>query len=246
MNRRTQVRDSWTSKLGVGLVLLSLLFGGVVGCAPQATQPVNLTTPPLPVEATQPVDLITPTLQVEATLPSGWETYTNDGQCGYSISHPEGMDGTSQAMHSWTLTHAITEPTGIDPNFVYVSVIPDDFQGGPGVIYNYDPAATGRLLNMQVGESGSLYDDPNLADMAAWFTYTRLPDTTLSNQTAQTYENTQPWEFPLGTKEIRYYLQANGCTYLIGGYFATVGSGQPRAISQELFDEIIATFQVNP
>ena len=67
----------------------------------------------------------------------------------------------------------------------------------------------------------------------------------LSNQTAQTYENTQPWEFPLGTKEIRYYLKANGCTYLVGGYMATVGSGQPGAIDEELFDQIIATFRLD-
>src|SRR5918996_4236660 len=228
MSIRTQVRDSWTSQLSLRLVLLSLLLAGVVGCAPRGTQPVALPTPTLP---------------VEVTLPSGWETYTNEGQCGYAISHPAGMEGTSQAMHSWTLTHIATEPSGPVPNFVYISVIPGDFQGGPGIIYNYDPAATERLLNMQVGESGSLYDDPNLANMAPWFTYIRLPDMTLSNQTAQTYENTQPWEFPLGTKEIRYYLQANGCTYLIGGYMATVGSGEPGAISQELFEEIIATFQ---
>jgi hypothetical protein len=201
----------------------------VVGCAPQATQPVDLTTPTLP---------------GEATLPSGWETYTNQGQCGYAISYPQDMDGASQDTYSWILSHTTTEPSGPAPNFVYVSVIPADFQGGQGVIYNYDPAATETLLNMQVGESGSLYDDPNLADMAPWFTYTRLPDTTLSNQTAQNYENTQPWEFPLGTKEIRYYLQANGCTYLIGGYMATVGSGEPGAINEELFDQIIDTFRL--
>jgi hypothetical protein len=232
MSIRTQVRDLSTSQLGVRLVLLSLLFGGVAGCAPQATQPVDLTTP---------------TAAVVATVPSGWETYTNDGQCGYTISHPANMemDSESDGTYSWILRHAITEPTGIDPNFVFVSVIPGDFQDGPGVIYNYDPVATENLLSMQVGESRSMYDDPNLVDMAPWFTYTRLPDTTLNNQTAQTYENTQPWEFPLGTKEIRYYLQTNGCTYLIGGYMATVGSGEPRAISQELFEEIIATFQVN-
>jgi hypothetical protein len=236
MSIRTQVRDSWigqlTDQLGVRLVLVSLLFGGV-GCAPLATQPVELATPTLP---------------VGTTLPSGWGTYTNQGQCGFAISHPGNMemDGESNGTYSWILRHTITEPTGIDPNFVYVSVIPGDFEGGSGVIYNYDAAATETLLNMQIGESRSLYDDPNLANMAPWFTYTRLPDTTLSNQTAQTYENTQPWEFPLGTKEIRYYLQVNGCTYLIGGYMATVGSGEPGAISQELFDEIIATFQVNP
>lgn len=231
MSIRTQVRDSWTNQLGARLVILSLLFGGVVGCAPQATQPVDLpAVPPAP------------------TLPSGWGTYTNDGQCSYAISHPADMDGASQDTSSWILTRTATEPSGPAPNFLYVSVIPADSPkgDGAGVIYNYDPAATETLLNMQVGESGSLYDDPNLADMAPWFIYTRLPDTTLSSQTAQTYENTQPWEFPAGTKEIRYYLQANGCTYLIGGYMATVDSGEPGAISQELFEKIIATFQLNP
>jgi hypothetical protein len=82
--------------------------------------------------------------------------------------------------------------------------------------------------------------------MADWFTYARLPDMMLSSQTAQAYENTQPWEFPLGTKEIRYYLQGKGCTYLIGGYMATVGSGRPGAIDEELFDQIIATFRLAP
>jgi hypothetical protein len=152
------------------------------------------------------------------------------------------MEGTGEGTNSWSLNITSTEPTGPIPNFIYISVIPDDFQGGAGVIYNYDPAATEILLNMQVGESKSVHPDPN---MAPSFTYTRLPDTTLSNQTAQTYENTQPWEFPAGTKEIRYYLKANGCTYLFGGYMDTLGSAQPLAIDEELFDQIIATFQVN-
>ena len=152
------------------------------------------------------------------------------------------MDLSSQGTYSWSLSPATTEP-GLVTNFIYISVIPDDFQSNePGAIYNYDPAETQTLLDLPVGENGSLREDPNLAPS---FTYTRLPDTTLSNQTAQTYENTQPWEFPPGTKEIRYYLQANGCTYLVGGYVATVGSGQPGAINEELFDQIMATFQVN-
>jgi len=184
-----------------------------------------------------------PTVPVEATLPSGWETYASQGQCGYAISHPSDMGGASQGTYSWILNYSGTEPSGVVPNFVYVSVIPDDFQSGePGVIYNYDPAEAETLLNMQVGESRSLRDDPNIAPS---FTYTRLPDTTLGNQTAQTYENTPPWEFPAGTKEIRYYLQANGCTYLIGGYVDTTGSNQPGAINEELFNQVIATFQVN-
>jgi hypothetical protein len=140
------------------------------------------------------------------------------------------------------LNFAVEEPGGPVPNFLYVSVIPDDFQSSePGAIYNYDPGETQTLLDMQIGESRSLRDfDPNLAPS---FTYTRLPDTTLSDQSAQTYENTQPWEFPPSTEEIRYYLKAKGCTYMIGGYLSTVGSGQPGSIGRELFDAIIATFR---
>ena len=249
MNIRTQVRDSWTSKLSVRLILLSLLFA-VAGCAPAATQPVEQATPTLVIEATQPIEQATPTLVIETTqtpiievtLPSGWETYTSQ-QCGYSISHPQEMDITSMGPYSWSINFTSTEPSGPDPNFVYVSVIPGDFQGGAGEIYNYDPAVTEILLNMQVGESKSVHPDPN---MAPGFTYTRLPDTTFGNQTAQTYENTQPWEFPAGANEIRYYLQANGCTYMIGGYFPSLDSGEPRTMSHELFDEIIATFQASP
>jgi hypothetical protein len=136
----------------------------------------------------------------------------------------------------------VVNPARPVPNFIYISVIPDDLQSPePGAIYNYDPVETRILLSMQIGESSSLRDDPLLAD---WFTYTRLPDTALGGQAAQTYENDQPWEFPLGTKEIRYYLKANGCTYLIGGYIATVGSGQTGAIDEELFNQIIAAFRL--
>jgi hypothetical protein len=42
------------------------------------------------------------------------------------------------------------------------------------------------------------------------------------------------------------YLQANGCTYLIGGYMSTDDSAAAGAIRQELFHEIIATFRTNP
>lgn len=156
------------------------------------------------------------------------------------------MEGASQDTYSWILSSTTEEPSGPVPNFVYISVIPDDFpRSGDGseIIYNYDPVETRTLLSLQLGESRSLRDDPNLA---SWFTYTRLQDTALGNQAAQTYENDQPWEFPLGTKEIRYYVQANDCTYLVGGYMATVGSGQPGAMDQQRFDQILATFRLAP
>ncbi len=198
MTKRMQVIAS--------LAILSIFLGGVTGCAPRSTEPVTLPTP---------------------TVAPGWERFVDQGGCSYVIDFPSDMDAASQGMYSRIVGPTAAEPGGPVPNFIYISIIPDDFpQSGsePGIIYNYDPAETQTLLNLQVGESRSLRADPLLAD---WFTYTRLPDTALGTQAGQTYENDQPWEFPLGTKEIRYYLKANGCTYLIGGYIATVGSANP-------------------
>lgn len=226
-----------------GLIVLCILLGGVAGCAPQSTQPTAPPTDEPTRVATEAPTEATPAAEVEATLPSGWETYTGQGQCSYAISHPADMEGVNQDAYSWSLNYPGTEPNGPYPNFVYVSVIPADFQGGPGEIYNYDPAETQTLLGLQTGESKSLREDPNIAPS---FTYTRLPDTALGGQTAQTYQNDQPWEFPPGTKEIRYYVQGNGCTYMVGGYLSTVGSGQPGAIDEDLFDQIIATFRLAP
>jgi hypothetical protein len=114
------------------------------------------------------------------------------------------MDVAGQSEHSWILNYKATETGSPIPNFVYISVIPDDFRNDKsGVIYNYEPGETQTLLDMQVAESRSLRDDPILE---SWFTYTRLSDTMLGNQAAKAYENSQPWEFPLGTKEIRYYV----------------------------------------
>jgi hypothetical protein len=215
MNRKLQVVTS--------LMVLGILLAGVAGCASQSTPPS-----------------VSPT----STLPPGWVTYSNDpvGQCGFAIDHPSDLEGTSQGKYSSTFNRTTTDPNGPYPNFIYISVIPDDFQSAePGTIYNYDPAETQTLLNIPVGESRSLREDPNLAPS---FTYTRQPDTTLGDQSAQTYENTQPWEFPPSTKEIRYYLKGSGCTFLVGGYLSTVGSGQLGAIDEDLFEQIITTLRI--
>jgi hypothetical protein len=205
------------------LMMVSILLGWVVGCAPPGT-PVSV--PPAP------------------ALPPGWVTYSNDpnGGCGFAIDNPSDMQGAIQNANSWILNRMTTDLSGPFPNFIYISMIPDDFQSTePGAIYNYNPAETQTLMNLQVGESRSLREDPTLAPS---FTYTRLPDTTLASQAAKAYENAQPWEFPPGTKELRYYLQAGGCTFLVGGYLSTVGTGQPGAIDEDLFEQIIATFRL--
>jgi hypothetical protein len=219
---------------------MSLFVATNTACAPApAAAPTMLATEPVPTAETS---IPTQTTMPEPVLPAGWQTYPNQELCGYSISHPAELQGASQDVHSWLLSPVQSDPAGTVRNFIFVSVIPDDFQGGE-IIYNYDPAEAETLRNLQVGQSAPVRDLP---DMAQWFTYTRLPDVTLNNQTVQAYENTAPWEFPAGTREVRYYLQSNGCTYLIGGYLDATGSNPAGSINQELFNQIVATFHTAP
>jgi hypothetical protein len=177
------------------------------------------------------------------TVPFGWETYTSQ-RCEYTISHPPEMQVIHNGTYSRILGFELPDPDEGARNFVYVSVISPDLQVSPDEgVYNYDAAAAEILLNMQVGESKSLRNDPTTDP---FYTYTRSPDATIDGQPAKKFENPQPLEFPPGTKEIRYYLPVNDCTYLIGGYMDTAGSTLPGVITEDLFDQIISTFQVVP
>ena len=184
----------------------------------------------------------------EEPIPAGWTTYSSQ-QCEYEISYPSEMLAHAENPFSETLAFNLDNPEAGARNFIYVSVITPDIKNRvqQGVylndVYNYDPLETEILLNMQVGESKPVRE---IANTAPSFTYERKPDTQISDHTFQTYENTRPWEFPEGTREIRYYLSLNDCIYLIGGYLDTTGSNQPGAITTDLFHQILATVQLIP
>ena len=236
MSARMQVKKLWYRWLRATLVIVGLLFGGVAGCAQEGTQQVSQATP------TPPPTLL-PTATPEVTVPSGWETYTSQ-RCEYEISHPPEMQVTHNGTYSRILGFELPNPDEGARNFVYVSVISPDLQVSPEEgVYNYDPGEAEILLNMQVGESKSVRNDPTTDP---FFTYTRNPDAIINGYTAKKFENTQPWEFPTGTKEIRYYLSVNNCIYLIGGYMDTTGSTLPGVITEDLFNQIVSTFEVVP
>jgi len=237
----TIIKAVWPVQLRLALVMAGLLLVGATGCLPggQATPPTPSTIPTSTQSPATPL-VVLPTATAEAIVPAGWETRTNP-RFHNSISYPPDMEGTDSGDYSWTLGVKLANPDEGARNFIYLSVIPVGFQSSGGDIYNYNTAEADILLNMQVGESKSLREGQ---DFAAGFSYTRQPDTILNGQTAKVYENTQPWEFPQGTKEIRYYVQTEAYTYLLGGYVDTTGSDQPGAITEALFDQIIATFRV--
>jgi hypothetical protein len=184
-----------------------------------------------------------PSATSTAIIPAGWSFYTSQ-HCEYAIGYPPDMQISNNGTSSRTLEFKPANPDEMIPNFVYVSVIDQGNQSiGQESIYNYDPAAAEILLNMQVGESQPLHDNQDLAE---WFTYESLPDEMIDGNLAMTYVNQQPWEFPTGTKEVRYFIPLDGCTYLIGGYLNNADSAQPGAINQDLFHQIITTIQLMP
>jgi hypothetical protein len=183
-------------------------------------------------------------------VPATWVTYNSTNQqCGYAISYPPEIQVTEQTPYSQTFSFKLTDSDAGIPNFVYMSVVTPEIQKmvKDGIynhdVYNYDPAAIEILVNMQPGESKSVHPVP---DMETGFTFERKLDTQISGYIAQTYENIHPWEFPSGTKEIRYYLPSDECVYLIGGYVNTIQSNQAGVIIEDLFYQIIATVQVMP
>lgn len=201
----------------------------------------------------------TPVIEAVPTVPSsaatggapihaGWMTHTSQ-QCEYEIRHPAEMQVQSQTPYSDLLLFNLPNPDEGARNFIYVSVIAPEIKrmAEQGVynhdVYNYDPVAIETLLSMQVGESKSVHVS---LDLASGFTYHRQPDTMISGYAAQAYENLRPWEFPEGTKEVRYYLSLDRCTYLIGGYMDIAGLTQAGVITEELFEQIVATIQLIP
>lgn len=242
MNVKTQFSHQRISPDRITFGLIGLFLATIVGCVPVSTQPIVQPTP----SATEPLSMPTqpsPTATDEALIPTGWTTYTSQ-RCEYSISYPEDMQIWDESANSRTFGFKLDNPDEGARNFIYVSVINQEYPAPDGEgIYNYDPAEADLLLNMQVGESKASRDIPQVASS---FTYQRLPDTTINGYAARTYENLKPWEFPNGTKEVRYYLSQNGCTYQIGGYLDTTQSNQPGAITEDLLHQILATIRVMP
>ncbi|MCB0076672.1 MAG: hypothetical protein KDD73_04560 [Anaerolineales bacterium] len=98
---------------------------------------------------------------------------------------------------------------------------------------------TDRLLAIDIGESLSLSG----GDEAAFFTYTRQPDLTINGMNATVYRNATPWEFPQGTRELRYYIESDDLRFIIGGTLSEGGTPRDGPISHTLFEEVAATFQ---
>lgn len=242
MNNKYQPRKTQPRRLIFTVSMAVLLLAISAGCAPASTGSPEQPTQSEAEQQAEPTSSSSTATTIEL-LPAGWVTHTSQ-RCEYEISYPQEMEVTDNGTYSDTLQFELANPEEGARNFAYVTVIDQDIQSlDVEAAYNYDPEEAETLLNMQVGESVMLHEDLNVE---RGFTYQRIPDTQISSQAAQTYENLEPWEFPPGTKEMRYYISLDGCTYQIGGYLDTEGSELPGAISEALFDQIVSTIKLNP
>ena len=264
MNHSPSIRKPRLIRNRIAILMALILLGVSAACAagspgqspaPGAVQPSPTQTAPSQVEPSAtppPTNTVEPSPTPAAPEPSptseplapaGWTTYTSQ-RCEYGLSFPAEMQVTRDTAYSTTFKFNPADFPEGTPNFIYVSVIDQEYLNlNPEDVYNYAPEEADRLMNLQVGESGTLAD---LEQFAEYITYTRLPDTILSDQTAMAFENLKPWEFPAGTKEIRYYLDLDGCLYQVGGYMDTTRSEKPGAITEDLFQQVVDTFQARP
>jgi hypothetical protein len=178
----------------------------------------------------------------EVGVPADWQTYRSETH-SFAISYPPDFEVEPNGDLSTTIGNPTVQPAVVPASFIYVSAIPKGFEGSTGEIYNYDPDEARILLDMEVGESQSV--SRVNSELAHFFTYTRLPDTQIAGRPAKTFAHPDLWEFPPEVKEIRYYVETDTYTYLVGGYIAeTDPPAQPGFITEAQFNQIISTFRV--
>lgn len=170
-------------------------------------------------------------------IPADWEEYTSEA-FGYTISHPADVTVQANGENSITLNPVFGENSGGPANFAYVSIVPESQRSvGDGAIYNYNKVSIEQLLRTEVNGTTDLSSpDPQSPTQSEWYTYTRLPDMEIADETAQVYENKTPWEFPEGTTEFRYMFFKGTDLVIVGGYVQPEGE-----ITKEELEIMIAS-----
>ena len=169
-----------------------------------------------------------------------WNTFESR-QYGFAIDFPSDMRVVENHTASWMLVNTGSSLDGLDLSFAYVSVIPVGFQSGGGDIYNFNTREAEVLWGLAVGETRSLVDDP---ESRQWFTYHRFDDVSLAGQMARRIENSDPWEAPIGTEEIRFYLFTADHIYLVGAYANDTDSTNPLLVTRDRFNSIAQSFRL--
>jgi hypothetical protein len=176
----------------------------------------------------------------KVTIPDGWKTY-NSETLKYSISYPESYNVEANGENSIIIQKPLKTPSVGPANFVYVSVVTEDKYENDGAVYNFNDDDYEKLMDLDIGDSVSFAasDQPELSK---WFTYNRIEDTVIDGQPTRRFENKSPWEFPPGTKEVRYIFEDDGVIYVLGYYYG--GDGLENTIDPYEAFNIVSTFKL--
>jgi hypothetical protein len=169
-----------------------------------------------------------------------------DADLGYSINLPQGFKVEANGEYSKQFLPD-TEVVGMGPtNFIYVSVVPPEMRDSNGEVYNYNPQHFAKLIELEnIGDSVNLAEN-DIPDLGEWFTYTVVAIEDIDNGEVKNFENTKPWEFPLGTTENRFIYGTQKNIYVLGYYTGGEGVAEEARIDPRVAYEVIKSFSVLP
>lgn len=187
----------------------------------------------------EPTKLEEPTPAPSVSTSSKWKSYKSSNY-DVTFDYPSKLIVTTDNS-----TGVILEPQGSEEgmpkNFIYVVKIPSGSKSVGGDFYNYNYPEFTNLMSMNVGDR-KVSDKKLNAEMAKYYTYTRLPDNTVAGVNAKIFSNNKLWEFPEDVTEYRYYLEKDKFIYLIGGYVGEVEKPDTYMLDKKTFDEFVKSF----
>lgn len=158
---------------------------------------------------------------------SNWQTYSNE-KLGYSVKYPTNLEiskmDLQNAPYSAIFSIKRSGPGGPGLPVFYISVIPNGFTNTNSVVYNFmSDDLINSFFSMNIGE----VKQTQTGTYSEFWTYKKLPNTTIAAQSGATIENDKVWEGGDGLKDRRVFVKRNNYTYMLGTYYRT---------SQELTD----------
>lgn len=190
-----------------------------------------------------------PTPAGEAQVPAGWQTYS-DPTLGFTLAYPPTWEVCKQqvAIHSRVFCRPQPEsqdetPPGFPPFWVTIEsqelLASRPANNAIASAYGFiDQDNLAGLLALPKSGSYSLKNPPpaQIQPDPAYWTFTRLPDTTVDGSQGIVVENQNPWEGKQGAKDRRVLVTRGTDTWQFGAYYES-----PEELRE--FEQVLGSFR---